>query len=215
MENANTQILQQFLDFFQTTNKQNFFVRVGSVFVLILQVFLYNQQDVLVSVWRESRLENVLENIHKKRVEEYPATAKEQVQIQYQVIKPDIVLVYEYHPLGKNNFANVVEYEGVLPENTTLEQLKTIPINKQQKEYVEHITGRNYEGDPQDRALLIKNYLNQNVKKIYQCPIYNLDNIYSGQVTYIWYKDSDIQKINSETLEAQCTQSARILGRAK
>lgn len=215
MENANTQILQQFLDFFQTTNKQNFFVRVGSVFVLILQVFLYNQQDALVSVWKESRLEHVLENIHKKRVEEYPATAKEQVQIQYQVIRPDIVLVYEYHPLGKNNFANVVEYEGVLPENTTHESLKMIPINKQQKEYVEHITGRNYEGDPQDRALLIKNYLNQNVKKIYQCPIYNLDNIYSGQVTYIWYKGSDIQKINSETLEAQCTQSARILGRAK
>ena len=110
MENANTQILQQFLDFFQTKNKQNFFVRVVSVFVLILYVFLYNQQDSLVSVWRESRLENVLENIHKKRVEEYPATAKEQVQIQYQVIKPDIVLFYEYHQLVKNNFANVVEY---------------------------------------------------------------------------------------------------------
>nr|DAF95734.1 MAG TPA: holin [Myoviridae sp. ctCo31] len=44
-------------------------------------MFLYNQQDALVSVWRESRLENVVENIHKKRVEEYPATAKEQVQI--------------------------------------------------------------------------------------------------------------------------------------
>ena len=160
-------------------------------------------------------MEHVFEKIHQKRVEEYPATAKEQVQIQYQVIKPDIVLVYEYHPLSKNNFANMVEYEGKLPENTTLEQLKTIPINKSQKEYIEHITGRNYEGDPQDRALLIKNDQIQNVQKIYQCPIYNLDNIYSGQIAYIWYKDSDIQKINNETLETQCTQSARILGRAK
>ena len=215
MENAQTSVLQQFLDFFQTTNKQNFFIRVGQIFVLIVQVFLYNQQDALVSVWRETRMENVFEQIHKKRIDEYPVTAKEQVQIQYQVIKPDIVLVYEYHPLGKNNFANVVEFEGRLPENTLTGSLKQIPINKQQKEYVEHITGRNYEGSPEDRALLIRDDHNLNVQKIYSCPIYNLDNIYSGSITYIWYKGSDISKVNNETLEAQCTQQGRILGRSK
>lgn len=212
----NTSILQQFLEFFQTTNKSNFFVRVGSIFVLIVSVFLYNQQEALVTVWKESRYENVLEKIQVKRESEYPIVAKEQAQIAFQVTKPDIVLIYEYIPLGKNNFAKLIEYEGILPEGITHENLKSIPINKNSKEYVEHLIGRNFLGSNMERALIIKIDYHDLIKKVYSCPIFNLDNIYTGSVVFLWYKESNFSKdTNEDILETQCLQSSRILGRAK
>lgn len=213
MEN-NNQVLQQFLDFFQTTNKQNFFIRVGQIFTLIIQIFLYNQQEALVTIWKETRLESVEQKIQEQREIDYPTIVKEQVQIQYSVVKPDIVLIYEYIPIGRNNFAKLVDYEGHLPENINPEHLKNIPINKSQKEYTEHLTGRNFDGPPDQRALLLNNTEEQYAKRIYSCPIYNLENVYYSEIIFIWYKENH-RIVDEEVLESQCLQASRVLGRAK
>lgn len=211
MEN-NQQVLSQFLDFFQTTNKQNFFIRVGSIFALIISVFLYNQQDALVNVWRETRLENVHEKIKEQRLKEFPIIAKEQVQIQYSVVKQDLVAIYEYKPIGKNNFADLIEYEGKLRENLDVNSLRNLPVNKSQKEYQDHLTGRNYDGNEQQRSILFNG--DYSVKRIYSCPIYNLDNVYYSKLVFIWYNEES-KMPDEDDLEAQCLSQSRILGRAK
>ena len=215
MENNQSQVLSQFLDFFQTTNKQNFFIRVGQIFVLLISVFLYNQQDALISVWKETRLEDVNQKIKDIKQKEYPIIVKEQVQVQFQVVRPDVVAVYEYVPLSKNNFAKMIDYEGQLPDGMSIHHLQNIPINKTQKEYVSHLIGNNFSGPAIDGAILLDQKYIDMVKKVYSCPIYNLDNIHSGQLVFVWFNNIENKIINEEVLEAQCMAQTRILGRSK
>lgn len=184
-----------------------------TLLMIFFIVFTVYQWDEIKSLYKETRYEVFIEAISFERNQAYLQTVQQQLQILYANSGADLTLVYEYYPPNHHYFYNAVFYEGKLPDGVKLESMKAIPVDKTSNEYITHLNGLNY--DSNEAFKFFPPELTKDFKYIFSCPIFNLSNVYSGNVTMVWYNEPELDEKKINDLRAKCFQSARVLGRAK
>ncbi|MGL4523813.1 MAG: hypothetical protein ACRCWQ_14795 [Bacilli bacterium] len=138
---------------------------------------------------------------------QYEAAIKNQSQILYSTIKPQMVGVWVYKPENLHHFADLVYYEGTLPDSVQDKDLKDVGVDRTSIEYMDHIMGIPFmSSGPKDSVAKIT----ESDYFLYSCPIYNSRGSYYGSVSMYWRekpKDIDRKKYAS-----QCRQAARFIG---
>lgn len=205
-------------------NPRTFLYRVCSLFVIfMLYLTLTNQSDLMDFAKNFSR-STVVEQVKMERATLFPAKAKEKATMLFLQSNADAVFVTEFSPTFINNYQHVVAWEGRVSIDPA--KLTKSVIDKASNAYQEHVLGRDIAVDfgsmglyGRDFITNGKEYTHAGLSYMYACPIFNLDNAYSGYVGLAW-KTSPFEGVKEkaqleEYLERICSPQARALGRAK
>lgn len=191
--------------------------RAYNIIVMLIIFFIsftVYQWEELKLLYKETRYETYQESINYSRSNSFLGVAQQQLQILYTNSKADLTLIYEYYPPNQHFFYNAVFFEGMLPDGIRdVEGMQAIPIDKTTMEYRTHISGLSYESDKYFSFFPDK--FSTNFSYIFSCPIFNLDNVYAGNISMIWYEHPNLDEEDREDLQSMCFQSSRVLGRVK
>ena len=203
------------------------FIRVFMATTALLMLLIFTHQDRLLKVLEDrARFQTTTEFLVIQQAK-YQAVSKERVTMAYMQTKADIVAVFEYSPQYVNDFSSIVEFEGRVLLNK--KDWHNTVINKRSAMYQAHLTGRPYsfiipkgiksEDMFASQASIESLLITHSLEYSFSCPIFNLDNHYSGHMTLAWVSKpyrTDEQKYALEVnLEDTCTQHARAIGRTK
>lgn len=191
--------------------------RVFNIIVMLVIFFVgftvYQWED-LKSIYKETRFETYQETLDFDRNNSFLSTAQQQLQILYTNSKADLTVVYEYYPPNKHFFYSALFYEGMLPDGLgDIDKFQSVPIDKTTVEYRKHMGGLHYTST--EEFTFFPSEFNDKFSYIFSCPIFNLDNVYSGNISMIWYETPNLNKEDLDDLNSLCFQSSRVLGRSK
>lgn len=185
-----------------------------AMLVIFLMVFTAYQWEDLRSFVIEAKYDSFREALVLEREERFEIVVQQQVQILHINTKADLTLVYEYYPPQQYLFFNALFYDGKLPgELYDVSRIEELPIDKTSSEYKTHVSGNSFISS--EEFSFFPSDLNDSFGFIFSCPIFNLDNVYSGNISMLWYENPEYNKEKLESIDFMCTQSARFLGRAK
>lgn len=187
--------------------------RVVTIIIMFALVVIWYKGEALMEMYKTTRFEDYQEAVAAIRMADFETSAVEQVQIAYISSGADFAAVYEYRPKNINNFYNMVTYEGELPKGVDLREVTGYPIDKTSSEYRIQLTGQPFSSTNQFDFLPVSPKVQVDMGYLFSCPIFNIDNIYSGMVSLMW---KEVPKdLNEVRLEAICEQASRTLGRIK
>ena len=187
--------------------------RIVVIIILFIMALIWTKIDVISHTYKEARYENYAKIEKEQRNKNFEASAREHSQILYTSSKADLVAIYSYKPSGVNNFSELIAYQGKLPQHVDIESANEMPIDKSSRQYIEHMTGLTYQSDIEFPNLPIPQYID--VRYMYSCPFFNVDNVYSGSIEFYWLEAPEMDKAREERLFAICHHTARALGRMK
>ena len=185
--------------------------RVATVVVLFILAFVWVKGEQLMTVYKESRYETYSEIVQKNKDQKFESSSLEQLQIAHVSSGANFSAVYSFRPRNLNYFVDLVAYEGKLPSTVDERNLGGYPVDKTSLEYQTHLSGKEFETSD-EFVFLPSRQKTVEIKYMYSCPVFNLDNVYSGTVALYWY---DEVKIEKKRLAAICGQAARTLGRSR
>ncbi|USL85758.1 holin [Enterobacter phage fGh-Ecl01] len=183
---------------------------VALVVVFILSLTWY-RLDSIMQVWKESRYETYTKVLQQDKEAKFEASALEQLQIAHVSSNADFSAIYSFRPRNLNYFVDLIAYEGRLPSTVNEKNLGGFPVDKTSNEYSAHLRGAHFSSEDEFVFLPTKKKDGE-LKYMYSCPYFNLDNVYAGTVSMYWYSKP---LLNENRLAAICSQAARTLGRAK
>lgn len=189
---------------------------IGRLFTFLIMfalVLIWYKGEALMEIYKQSKFENYQEAITAIREHDFQVSATEQLQIAYMSSGADFAAVYEFKPKNINNFYSIVAHEGDLPTGINPDPDILYPIDKSSIEYRTQLTGQSYYSSKQFDFLPISTKNKPNIGYLFSCPIFNIDNIYSGMVSMMW-KDGE-EHLDNSRLDAICGQAVRTLGRIK
>lgn len=186
--------------------------RVLVMIVLFIMLLVWFKWDLITTAYKESRYETYAKIIQKNRDQQFDTSALEQLQIAHVSSGAEFSAIYSFRPRNLNYFVDLVAYEGRLPQTVDEKNLGGFPVDKTSAEYQIHLSGASFEtGDT--FAFLPTKQKEKDIKYMYSCPYFNLDNVYAGSISLYWY--TEVPTIERTRLAAICGQAARALGRAR
>lgn len=185
--------------------------RVATVIILFLLAFVWVKGEQLMTLYKESKYETYSSIVQKNKDQKFESASLEQLQIAHVSSGADFSAVYSFRPRNLNYFVDLVAYEGKLPSTVDERNLGGYPVDKTSHEYATHLSGNSFE-TIDEFVFLPSRQKTVEIKYMYSCPVFNLDNVYSGTVALYWY---DEVKIEKKRLAAICGQAARTLGRSR
>ncbi|CCI88827.1 phage holin [Yersinia phage phiR1-RT] len=185
--------------------------RVATVIVLFVLAIFWFKGETLLEVYKQSKYETYSTVLKKDRDVKFNTIALEQLQIVHVSSNADFSAIYSFRPPDLNYFVDMVAYEGKLPSTVNEKNLGGFPVDKTSAEYNRHLRGANFSSNS-EFVFLPSKLKEEDVKYIYSCPIFNLNNVYAGAVSMYWYS---IPSIKEERLAAICGQASRTLGRSR
>ena len=186
--------------------------RVLVVIIFFVLGLIWAKSDAIMTTYKDSSYETYTEILKKEQERKFETTASEQLQIVHISSRADFTAVYSFRPKNLNYFVDLIAYEGKLPSTVSEKSLAGFPVDKTTKEYATHLGGRIFKSNDEFAFLPSKEKTTE-LKYMFSCPYFNLDNIYAGTVTMYWY--NGVSRIGDERLESICGQAARTLGRAR
>lgn len=205
---------------------KTFLIRALTMFIAMLGYLIVSNEGEIVNYAKNFSRENILAEAKKEAEQNYTIIAKDKAATLYVQSKSDLVTVVGYRPKFVNDFADVVAAEG----NVKIGQTKMTGsfIDRTSSTYQQHLLGKNVSYDFTEDESTWDNtgfvtsgevYVDMGISYIYTCPIFDLDNLYSGYIG-IGYKEKPIHDdITDEEIESflsrLCAPQARALGRKK
>lgn len=186
--------------------------RVLTLIVLFILAISWYKSDSILTAYTASRYETYAAVIQKDRDTKFDSSALEQLQIVHVSSGADFSAVYSFRPKNLNYFVDLIAYEGKLPTAVNEKNLGGFPVDKTSNEYSTHLRGANFSSNDEFVFLPTKKRDGE-LKYMYSCPYFNLDNVYAGTVSMYWYTGEPT--VSQERLAAICSQASRTLGRAK
>lgn len=196
---------------FKDASGKILFSRLLSLIVLFLMGLIWYKGDAIAHVYTESKYETYDKILQQDRDSKFESAALEQLQIVHVSSNADFSAVYSFRPKNLNYFVDLIAYEGRLPQIVSEKNLAGYPVDKTSNEYSTHLRGA-YFSSFEEFTFLPSKKKTDEVKFMYSCPYFNLDNVYAGTVSMYWFSKPDL---NQERLAAICGQAARTLGRAR
>ncbi len=200
-------------------------LRALTMFIALLSYIVIVNQGELLQFAKSFSRNTVIEQVQGERVSQYPKIAKERATMLYTQSNADEVVIAEYKPKFVNNYQDVIAWEGRL--NVDPNNVLNSVLDKGSVMYSAHVQGQNFEYilDPNvdwhDSYFVTSGgeYTTMGGKYIYTCPIFNLDNSYSGYVGLVYrdlpYNNEEEHKKITSYLGRLCDPHARALGRKK
>lgn len=185
--------------------------RVATIIILFALGVFWFKGDMLFELYKQSKYETYATVLKKDRDIKFDTTAIEQLQIVHVSSAADFSAIYSFRPPDLNYFVDLVAYEGKLPNTVNEKNLGGFPVDKTSYEYSKHLSGANFSSNNEFVFLPTKNK-EDDIKYMYSCPIFNLNNVYAGAVSMYWYS---VPSIKEERLASICGQASRTLGRAR
>lgn len=186
--------------------------RVLVLIVLFIMLLIWFKGDLFAKAYKESRYETYAKIIQQNKDQNFDTSALEQLQIAHVSSGADFSAVYSFRPRNLNYFVDLVAYEGRLPASVNEKNLGGFPVDKTSQEYQQHLSGASFE-TKDSFAFLPTKEKEKDIKYMYSCPYFNLDNVYSGSISLYWYNEPPT--LEYTRLTAICDQAARALGRAR
>lgn len=225
--NLNKDVISSILDALFTHIKDAKSLALYSVtmFIALLSYLILANQVELISFAKNFSRTTIIEQLATERSMVFPKIAKERATMLYTQANADAVFIAEYKPKFVNNYQDIIAWEGGIAINPT--KLLNIVIDKTSSVYQQHVQGKNVAYDfssdvswSADNFITSgKEYRDLNVKYLYTCPIFDLDNSYSGYIGIGYldspYTDPAEKKMIEAYLDRICTPHARALGRKK
>lgn len=200
----------------EVKDPKTFLLRTLTLLVLLLGYTLIENPDAFIKVAKEFSREAVIESLELERVNQLPIIAKERVNLIYGQVYADVVYVATYNPKQQNDYLSIIAREGEAG-GPAFDMRTKLVIKKASKMYLEHLSSRTYTldialGDKYENLLLNTTRLEEaGIKYLFTCPIYSIDNIYSGHIG-IGYREAP-EILYSGFLESICNPNARAIGR--
>lgn len=200
-------------------------LRALTMFIALLSFIVIENQGELVNFAKTFSRNTVVEQVQGERIAMYPKVAKERATMLYTQSNADEVVVAEYKPRFVNNYQDLIAWEGRL--NVDPNKVLNAVLDKGSMMYTAHVQGQSYEyafsSEPTWNTSMFvtagKEYVDMGAKFIYTCPIFNLDNSYSGYIGLVFkdlpYTSEDEHSKVSDYLDRICKPHARALGRKK
>lgn len=185
--------------------------RVATVIILFVLAFVWVKGDQLMTLYKESKYETYANIMQKNKDQKFEASSLEQLQIAHVSSGADFSAVYSFRPRNLNYFVDLVAYEGKLPIAVDEKNLGGYPVDKTSNEYSTHLSGAIFESTGEFVFLPTRQKVTD-IKYMFSCPFFNLDNVYSGTVAMYWYEEPKIDKVRIASI---CGQAARTLGRTR
>lgn len=136
----------------------------------------------------------------------YDASVKNQSQLIYSTIRPDMVGIFTYEPEDIHHFSNMIHYEGALPEGHTVMTYSNSGVNKSVMEYYHHISSMPFLSEHKGKNIANVPYYS------YTCPIYSSRNVYYGFIGLFWNEKPKDFTYENNKLFSMCYQGARQIG---
>lgn len=207
-----TDILFGLLDrLFKDANGKVLASRVATLIVLFVMAVIWVKGDQIMQAYKESKFESYTEVIQKERDKKFDKVVAEQLQIAHVSSGSDFSSVYSFRPRNLSYFVDLVAFEGMLPSTVDSKNLGGFPIDKTSSEYTAHLAGIEFVSTSEFIFLPTK-VKEVDLKYMYSCPYFNIDNVYAGAVALHWYGEP---KFSEQRLNAICNQAARAIGRAR
>lgn len=196
-----------------------------TLLISIIGFMLITSQGELISFAKNFSRNTVVEQVQAERVLAYPKIARERASMLYIQSSADAVFIAEYKPKFVNNYQDIVAWEGSVTVNPS--KMMNIVIDKTSSVYQQHVIGHNvsykfssdHSWSADNFITSGKEYKDVGIVYLYTCPIFDLDNSYSGYVgigyTSIPYTNTEEEGMLEEYLERICDPHARALGRKK
>lgn len=198
---------------FTTRSTELLVLRVFAAIIIALTALVLYSKNELFEMYKQSKYDSYAYAIQAERERSFENAAQEQLQIVHVSTESDFSAVFSFRPRNLNYFVDLVAYEGKLPAKVNEKNLGGFPINKTSDEYRRHLLGKSFVSTSEFQYIPTKDKrLRDEFQYMYSCPIFNLDNVYSGTITLAWKKKPDASVDNLDTL---CFQSARTLGRIR
>lgn len=194
----------------------------------LVTTFIYmivaNQTQILDFAQNFSR-NTVLQQEKTQRIIEYPNLAKERAAMLYAQSNSDAVFIAEYKPKFINNYQDIIAWEGAVTVDPS--KILNSVIDRTSGVYQEHVLGKNVgysfaEGAKWSMNNFItsgEEYRSIGISYLYTCPIYNLNNSYSGYIgigyVKVPYSTLEEKELLEDYLSKVCTPHSRALGRKK
>lgn len=196
---------------FKDASGKILFSRLLSLVVIFLMAIVWYKGESIASLYKETKYESYAKIVQQDRDSKFESAALEQLQIVHVSSNADFSAVYSFRPKNLNYFFDLIAYEGKLPQVVSEKNLAGFPVDKTSNEYSTHLRGA-YFNSSEDFTFLPTKKRNEEVKYMFSCPYFNLDNVYAGTVSMYWYSKPNV---NEDRLAAICGQAARTLGRAR
>lgn len=207
--------------FNETKDPSTFLKRLLTLLVgVIIYLFLMYTSEVM-SFIKTFSTSAVLEQVQEQRIYAFPTLAREKSMILYSQTHADAVFVVKYKPESINDYQTIVAWEG----NAQLDKsdMADKAVNKTSNFYRTQLDGFNFEVRPVENQrgyysnIFVPTFKNVDFDYIYTCPVFNLNNIYSGYIAIAWEKipidNEDIPGFR-DYLAKLCGPQQRALGRA-
>jgi hypothetical protein len=199
-------------------------LRTVTMFIVLISYLIIMNQGELVQFAQTFSRSTVIEQVQGEREANFPKVAKERATMLFAQSRADEVVVAEYKPRFVNNYQDIVAWEGRL--NVDPNQVLNSVLDKNSQMYSLHLLGKHFsyafkEEKWGDGKFVTSGteYTSIGAKFIYTCPIFNLDNSYSGYIGLVYrelpFLSEDEQHKIEEYLARICTPHARALGRKK
>lgn len=185
--------------------------RVVTVIAIFAMFIIWNKSEVLLQLYKDSSFETYTQIVQQQKEKKFDAVVQEQLQIVHVSTGADFSAIYTFRPKNLNYFVDLSLYEGKLPDSLDAKNLGGYPIDKTSPEYSAHLSGEPYETTT-DFTYLPTQLTKKDVKYMYSCPYFNMDNVYSGTISMYWFNEPLVSK---KRLFAVCNQAARVIGRVK
>lgn len=200
----------------EVKDPKTLFLRILTLTVFLLGYLLISSPDALIQVAKDFSREAVVETLEEERLAAAPTIAKERVGLIYGQVAADIVYVATYNPKQQNDYLKIIAREGEAG-GPSFDMRQRLVIRKSTKMYLNHLSSRNYIlGDESvNYSELLFNSLRMQevgIKYLFTCPIYSIDNIYSGHIG-IGFKVKPLNVMSDSFLESICEPNARAIGR--
>lgn len=189
------------------------FSRVGVIVVFFVLALIWYKGDYIMETYKESSYSNYSEMLQKERNAKFETAALEQLQIVHVSSGADFSAVYSFRPKNLNYFVDLIAYEGRLPSTVNEKNLGGFPVDKTSREYTVHLSGRNFWTETEFIFLPTKKDSSE-LKFMFSCPYFNLENIYAGTISMYWYEKPQMAK-DIDRLTSICSQGTRTLGRSR
>lgn len=199
----------------EVKDPKTFFLRTLTILVMLMGYALVTNPEAIVSVAKDFTREAVIESLEAERKDKLPIVSKERVSLIYGQVYADLVYVATYNPKQQNDYLRVIAREGEAG-GPSFDMRTKLVIRKASKMYLEHLSSRNFImglGQNGYTNLLFNSTRLEEagIKFLFTCPIYSIDNIYSGHVGIGYRRAPDA--IPSGFLESICVPNARAIGR--
>ena len=200
-------------------------MRTLTMFVALLSYIVVENQSEILNFAKSFSRDTVIEQVQGQRVANYPKVAKEHATMLYTQSNADEVVVAEYRPKFVNNYQDLIAWEGKLgvdPNkviNSVLEKGSVMYSYHIQAKNFEYIFEENPDWTSHEFVTSGSEFRNMGAEYIYTCPIFNMDNAYSGYVGLVYseipYTSEKEHLMLKEYLARVCEPHARALGRKK